>query len=189
MSAADEYLSSLGEDMDKVIDSLKRELLGVRTGRATPSLIENLQVHIESYGSTMPLKQCGNITAPDARLLIVNPWDKTTLRDIERAIATSGLGFNPSNDGQIIRIPIPPLTGERRQALVKIVKKAAEDAKVRVRAVRRDYNEILKTAFDEKEITEDEHKRAQEKVQQATDAHVKKVDDVAAAKEKEVLEV
>ncbi len=187
--SADEYLSSLGDDMDKVIDALKRELLGVRTGRATPSLIENLPIHIESYGSTMPLKQCGNVTAPDARLLIVNPWDKSTLRDIERAIATSGMGFNPGNDGQIIRIPIPPLTGERRQALVKIVKKSAEDAKVRVRAVRREYNELLKAALDDKELTEDEHKRAVEKVQQATDAHVKKVDDVAAVKEKEVLEV
>ena len=189
MSAADEYLSSLSEDMDKVIDSLKRELVAVRTGRATPGLVENLPIHIESYGSTMPLKQCGNITAPDARLLIVNPWDKSTLRDIERAIANAGLGFNPSNDGQIIRIPIPPLTGDRRQALVKIVKKSAEEAKVRVRAVRREYNELLKSALDDKELTEDEHKRANEKVQAATDAHVKKVDEVAAAKEKEVLEV
>lgn len=189
MSVADEYLSGLQADMDKVIDSLKRELLGVRTGRASPTLVENLPVHIESYGSTMPLKQCGNITAPDARLLIVNPWDKTTLRDIEKAIGSAGLGLNPSNDGQIIRIPIPPLTGERRQALVKLVKKAAEEAKVRVRAVRRDYNEILKTAYDDKEITEDELKRAEEKVQKSTDLHVKKVDDVAAAKEKEVLEV
>lgn len=189
MSVADEYLSTLSGDMDKVIDSLKRELMGVRTGRATPSLIENLPIHVESYGSTMPLKQCGSITAPDARLLVVNPWDKGTLRDIERAIATAGLGFNPSNDGQIIRIPIPPLTGERRQALVKMVKKAGEEAKVRVRAVRRDYNEILKTAYDDKEITEDELNRSTEKVQKETDAHVKKVDDVCAIKEKEVLEV
>lgn len=189
MSIVDEYLSSLPADMDKVIDSLKRELLGVRTGRASPTLVENLPVYIEAYGSSMPLKQCGNITAPDARLLIVNPWDKTTLRDIEKAIGSAGLGLNPSNDGQIIRIPIPPLTGERRQALVKVVKKSAEDAKVRVRAVRRDYNEILKTAFDDKEITEDELKRGTEKVQQSTDAHVKKVDEVAAAKEREVLEV
>lgn len=189
MSMVDEYLSSLPGDMDKVIDALKRELVGVRTGRASPSLVENLPVYIESYGSSMPLKQCGNITAPDARLIIVNPWDKSTLRDIEKAIASAGLGLNPGNDGQIIRIPIPPLTGERRQALVKIVKKAAEEAKVRVRAVRRDYNELLKTAYDDKEITEDELKRATDKVQQSTDLHVKKVDEVSAAKEKEVLEV
>jgi ribosome recycling factor len=187
--SAEEYLSSLNEDMDKVIDSLKRELLGVRTGRATPGLIENLQVHVQSYGSAMPLKQLASIAAPDARLLVVNPWDKGTLHDIERGIASAGLGFNPSNDGQIIRIPIPPLTGERRQALVKIVKKCSEDAKVRVRAVRREYNELLKTLADDKDITEDELKRALEKVQTVTDGHVKKVDDVTAAKEKEVLEV
>jgi ribosome recycling factor len=185
----DDYLSSLEGDMDKVIDSLKHELVGVRTGRASPALIEGLPVHIEAYGSTMPLKQCGNITAPDARLLVVNPWDKSTLRDIEKAIASAGLGLNPANDGQILRIPIPPLTGERRQALVKIVKKSAEEAKVRVRAVRREYNELLKEALDDKDITEDEHKRAVEKVQKSTDAHVIKVDTVAAAKEKEVLEV
>lgn len=187
--SVDEYLSSLNDDMDKVIDSLKRELVGVRTGRATPGLVENLQVFVQSYGSAMSLNKLSNITAPDARLLIVNPWDKSTLHDIERAIASAGLGFNPGNDGQIIRIPIPPLTGERRQGLVKIVKKSAEDAKVRVRAVRRDYNELLKSLADDKEITEDELKRALEKVQQVTDAHVKKVDDVAAVKEKEVLEV
>jgi ribosome recycling factor len=189
MSIVDEYLSSLPGDMDKVIDSLKRELVAVRTGRASPTLIENLPVHIESYGSTMPLKQCGNITAPDARLLVVNPWDKTTLKDLEKAIGSAGLGLNPSSDGQIIRIPIPPLTGDRRQALVKVVKKSAEDAKVRVRGVRREYNELLKTAYDDKEITEDELKRATDKIQQSTDLHVKKCDEVAAVKEKEVLEV
>jgi ribosome recycling factor len=175
--------------MDKVIDGLKRELTGVRTGRATPGLIENLQVFVQSYASSLSLNKLANIAAPDARLLVVNPWDKSTLHDIERAIASAGLGFNPSNDGHIIRIPIPPLTGERRQALVKIVKKSSEDAKVRVRAVRREYNELLKTLSDDKDITEDELKKALEKVQQVTDAHVKKVDDVTAAKEKEVLEV
>ena len=123
---SDEYLKSLAADMEKAVDVFKRELIGVRTGRASPGLIENLQVHVHSYGSNMALRELGGIAAPDARLLVVNPWDKGTLQDIERAIATAGLGFNPSNDGQIIRIPIPPLTGERRQALVKVVKKAAE---------------------------------------------------------------
>ncbi len=187
--SADEYLSSLSEDMDKVIDSLRRELLGVRTGRASPGLVEHLQVFVQSYGSSLSLNKMANIAAPDARLLVVNPWDKSTLHDIERAIASAGLGFNPSNDGVIIRIPIPPLTGERRQALVKIVKKSSEDAKVRVRGVRREYNEILKGLADDKDITEDELKRALEKVQTLTDAHIKKVDDVTAVKEKEVLEV
>jgi ribosome recycling factor len=186
---SDAYLADLNNDMTKVIDGFKRELLGIRTGRATPGLVENLPVHVQSYGSNMPLNNLANITAPDARLLIVNPWDKSTIGDIERAIATAGLGFNPSNDGQVVRIPIPPLTGERRQQLVKIVKKEAEEAKVRARSVRRDYNELLKTAYDDKDITEDELKRAMDKVQVATDGTVKKIDDMSAAKEKEVLEV
>lgn len=185
----DEYLSSLNDDMEKVLDSLKRDLVAVRTGRASPGLIENLQVFIQAYGSAMPLNRLASIAAPDARLLVVNPWDKTTLHDIERAIASAGMGFNPGNDGHIIRIPIPALTGERRQALVKVVKKAGEEGKVRVRAVRREYNELFKTLHDDKEITEDDLKRLLEKVQQVTDAHVKKVDDICAAKEREVLEV
>ena len=185
----DEYVKSLVADMEKSIDGLKRELLGVRTGRASPGLIENVQVHVSSYGSNMSLRELGSIAAPDARLLIVNPWDKGTLQDIERGIASAGLGLNPSNDGQIIRIPIPPLTGERRQALVKIVKKSGEDAKVRVRGVRREYNELFEGMCDDKDITEDELKKLKEKVQKETDAYVKKVDDICAAKEKEVLEV
>ncbi len=182
-------LSSLQDDMNKVVDALKRELMGVRTGRASPQLVENLPVHVQSYGSNMPMNNLANITAPDARLLIVNPWDKSTIGDIERAIATAGMGFNPSNDGQVIRIPIPPLTGERRQQLVKVVKKEAEEAKVRARGVRRDYNDMIKVSFDDKEITEDEQKRMMDKVQTATDATVKKIDEVTAAKEREVLEV
>jgi ribosome recycling factor len=185
----DEYLNSLAADMEKTIDGLKRELIGVRTGRASPGLIENVQVHVVSYAATMSLRELGNIGAPDARLLVVNPWDKSTLQDIEKGIAAAGLGLNPSNDGQIIRIPIPPLTGERRQALVKVVKKAAEDAKVRVRAVRREYNELFEGMLDDKDITEDELKKLKDKVQQQTDVYVKKVDDITAAKEKEVLEV
>lgn len=184
-----DLLATLQDDMNKVIDSLKRELMGVRTGRASPQLVENVQVHVQSYGSNMPLNNLANITAPDARLLIVNPWDKSTIGDIERAIATAGLGFNPSNDGQVIRIPIPPLTGERRQQLVKVVKKEAEEAKVRARAVRRDYNDMIKVSFDDKDITEDEQKRMMDKVQTATDGTVKKIDEVTAAKEREVLEV
>lgn len=185
----EEYLSGLNGDMEKAVDALKRELLAVRTGRASPSILENVQVHVQSYGSTMHLRELASIAAPDARLLVVNPWDKGTILDIEKAIATAGLGFNPSNDGQVIRIPIPPLTGERRQQLVKVVRKAVEECKVRVRGVRRDYNELLKSAFDDGEITEDQLKKGMERVQHATDLYVKKVDEVGAAKEKEVLEV
>lgn len=186
---SDEYLKSASGDMAKGIDQLKRDLVGVRTGRATPALIEHLPVEVASYGSTMQMKELGGITAPDARLIVVNPWDKGTIQDIERAIATAGLGFNPSNDGVVVRIPIPPLTGDRRQGLVKIVKQHAEEARVRVRAVRREYNELLKTLKDDGELTEDQLTRSLEKVQKSTDEHVKKVDDICAAKEKEVLEV
>jgi ribosome recycling factor len=185
----EEYLKALAADMDKAIDSLKRDLVSVRTGRASPQLVENLQVPIASYGSTMALREIAGITAPDPRLIVVNPWDKGTIMDIERAIANSGMGFNPSSDGQIVRIPIPPLTGERRQGLVKIVKKTAEDAKVRVRAVRREYNELFKALKDDGDITEDALERMLEKVQKGTDDHIKKVDDICGAKEKEVLEV
>lgn len=184
-----EYLKSMQDDMTKTIDALKRDLVGVRTGRASPAIVENLQVTVASYGSTMPLRDIAGITAPDPRMIVVNPWDKGTIQDIERAIATSGLGFNPSNDGVVVRIPIPPLTGDRRQGLVKIVKQHAEEARVRVRGVRREYNEMFKALSDEGDMTEDELKRALEKVQKSTDEHVKKVDDVCAAKEKEVLEV
>lgn len=186
---SDDYIKSATADMVKGLDQLKRELIGVRTGRATPSLIEHVQVEVASYGSTMSLKELGGITAPDARMLVVNPWDKGTIKDIERAIATAGLGFNPQSDGQIVRIPIPPLTGERRQQLVKVVKQHAEEAKVRVRGVRRDYKEMLEEAQKDGDLTEDQLKKQLEKLQEATDAHVKLVDEMCAKKEKEILDV
>jgi ribosome recycling factor len=186
---SDETIQGATGDMARAIEQLKRELIGVRTGRATPALIEHLPVEVASYGSTMQMKELGGITAPDARLLVVNPWDKGTIKDIERAIATSGLGFNPQSDGQIVRIPIPALTGERRQQLVKVVKQHAEDAKVRVRAVRREYKELLEAMQDDGDLTEDQLKRALEKLQEHTDSHVKLVDEVCARKEKEILDV
>lgn len=185
----DEYLASLGDDMEKALEQLRRELSGVRTGRATPALIEFVQVHVASYGSSMPLKQLGSIGAPDARLLIVNPWDKSTLADIDKAIRAAGLGLNPTSDGQVLRVPIPALTGDRRKELVKQVHKIAEDARVRVRGVRREYNDLYKGLLDDKEITEDALKRALEKIQQTTDQYIKKVDESVEKKEKEVLEV
>lgn len=186
---SDDYLKSAAADMAKGIEQLRRDLIGVRTGRATPALIEHLPVEVASYGSTMQMKELGGITAPDARLLVVNPWDKSTLKDIERAIAVSGLGFNPQSDGQIVRIPIPALTGERRQQLVKVVKGHAEDAKVRIRGVRREYKEMLEVAEKDGELTEDQLKKALEKLQTETDAHVKQIDEVCARKEKEILDV
>ena len=187
--SVEEYLKEVSADMEKGLEQLRRELSGVRTGRATPALIEFVQVHVSSYGSTMPLKQLGSIGAPDARLLIVNPWDKGTLADIDKAIRSAGLGLNPTSDGQVLRVPIPALTGDRRKDLVKQVHKISEDARIRVRNVRREYNELFKGMHDDKDITEDELKRALEKVQQATDSYIKKVDEAADKKEKEVLEV
>ena len=186
---SDDYLKGASADMAKGMEQLKRDLVSVRTGRATPALIEHLQVEVASYGSSMQMKELGGITAPDPRLLIVNPWDKGTIKDIERASAVSGLGFNPQSDGQIVRIPIPALTGERRQQLVKVVKQHAEEAKVRVRGVRREYKELLEAAEKDGELTEDQLKRALEKLQTETDTFVKLVDEVCGRKEKEILDV
>jgi ribosome recycling factor len=137
----------------------------------------------------MPINQLATISAPDARLLVVSPWDKTTLPEVEKAIGASGLGLNPSSDGQIIRVPIPPLTGERREELRRLCKKYGEEHKVRVRGVRREYNELFRELESEKEISEDELGRMLKQVQQATDDNVAKIDVVVAAKEKEILEV
>ena len=185
----DEYLEALHSDMTGAIDALTKELGKVRTGRATPKLLEGVVVAVQSYGTTMPINQLATIQAPDARLLVVTPWDKGTAADLEKAILAAGLGLNPQNDGQVIRVPVPALTQDRRKDLVKIVHKAGEDAKVRVRNVRREYNEIFKQGEKDGEITEDACKRLLEKVQQSTDQAVGKVDALVAKKEGEVLEV
>jgi len=185
----DEYLDAMTEDMDKALESLSSNLASVRTGRATPKLVDGVQVQVATYGAVMPINQLATVQAPDARLLVITPWDKTTLSDIERGIVAAGLGLNPSSDGQVIRVPVPPLTAERRQDLVKQVRKFGEDAKVRVRAVRREYNETFRDAEKDKDISEDEMHRLLAKVQESTDAYVKKVDAALEAKEAEVQEV
>ena len=185
----DEYLEAMADDFNGVVTHLKKELATIRTGRATPQLLENINVSVSSYGSSMPLNQLASITAPDARMLVVNAWDKTTLTDIERAIATANMGLNPSNDGQIIRVPVPALTGERRKELVKKCGAFCEDARIRGRGVRKEYNDIFKKMESDKEITEDDLKRALEKVQEATDENMKVLADIATAKEQEVLDV
>ena len=129
-----EYLSSMKEDMIGTLAHLDKELGTVRTGRASPAILHSVQVHVSSYGATMPINQLATINAPDARLLVVQPWDKTTLSDVEKAIGSAGLGLNPSNDGQVIRIPVPALTGDRRKELTRRVGKIGEDAKIRARA-------------------------------------------------------
>jgi ribosome recycling factor len=185
----DEYLEALEEDMTGALESLVRELLKVRTGRASPKLVDNVQVTVQSYGAVMPLNQLATVQAPDARLLVITPWDKTTITDIERSIVAAGLGLNPSNDGQVVRLPVPPLTKDRRQTLVRDVRKSGEDAKVRVRQVRREYNEIFKGAEKDGDISEDEYHRFLKIVQDSTDSYIKKVEAVLEDKEAEVLEV
>ena len=185
----EEYLAQMKEDFDKAVSALSRDLSTLRTGRASPQLLDSVQVMVASYGTSMPINQLASISAPDARLLVINPWDKATIKDIEKAILISGLGLNPSSDGQLIRLPIPPLTGERRQQMVRMVRKMTEDARIRARHVRREYNDIFKELESEKEISEDELKRVLVQVQRATDGIIKALDKVASAKEKEVQEV
>jgi ribosome recycling factor len=185
----DEYLEAMTDDMDGAVKALERELVKVRTGRATPKLVEGVQVLVQSYGANMPLNQLATINAPDARLLVVTPWDKTTIPDIERAIVGSGLGLNPSSDGQIVRLPVPPLTADRRAELVRQVRKVGEDSKVRIRHIRREYNEMFKSAEKDGDLPEDDCRRLLAKVQDATDVHIGLIESTLAAKEAEVQEV
>lgn len=185
----EEYLEAMIDDMNSAIDALEKDLLKVRTGRATPKLVDGVQVQVQSYGAVMPLNQLATINAPDPRLLVITPWDKSTIIDIERGIVQAGLGLNPSNDGQVIRVPVPALTAERRQELVRQVKKIGEDAKIRIRHVRREYNDIFRQAEKDGELPEDDTRKMLDKVQSSTDENVKKVDELVEAKEAEVSEV
>ena len=185
----DEYLEALEDDLKGAIDGLGRELAKIRTGRASPKLVEDVVIQVASYGANMPMNQLATVQAPDARLLVVTPWDKTTIGDIEKGIIQAGLGLNPSNDGQVIRLPVPALTKERRQELVKRCRQAGEDSKIRVRHTRRDYNDIFKTAEKDGEISEDDLRRLTKSVQDLTDRYIKLVDQRVGDKEAEVLEV
>src|SRR3954469_6564607 len=157
----DDVMKDAEDRMKKAIDALKRDLQSIRTGRATPSLIDRM--NIEYYGTPMPLNQLASISAPEPRLLVVQPWDKAALSIIEKALQKSDMGFNPSSDGQVIRIPIPALTEERRRDMVKMVKHKVEDGRVSMRNIRRDAQHHLKELENEKMISEDDHKRASEK--------------------------
>jgi ribosome recycling factor len=180
-------LSEVERKMGQSIEALHRELASLRTGRATPSLIEN--VSVDYYGSPTPLKQIASISAPDARAIMVQPWDKQALREIERSLMRSDMGFNPSNDGNIITVPIPPLNQERRQELVRLLKRKIEDGKVSVRNVRRDGLETLRKLERDKAISQDQNRRSQDQLQKTTDAHIKSIDQVSTAKEAEIMQV
>ncbi len=180
-------LSQAKEKMEKAVTAFGRELATVRAGRANASLLD--KVTVEYYGAQTPLNQIASITVPEARMLIVTPYDKTAIGDIEKAIQKSDLGITPTSDGNVIRIAIPALTEERRKELVKVVKKYSEEAKVAVRNIRRDANDDLKKLEKNGEITEDELRSSTEDVQKLTDEYVAKIDDVTKDKEKEIMEV
>jgi len=182
-----DVLKDLQASLDKSIDSFKRDLVKVRTGRANVAILDGIRV--DYYGSPTPLNQVASVNVPDARLITVKPWEKTLIPEIEKAIRAAQLGLNPNSDGEIVRVPMPPLTEERRKELVKVVKKMAEEAKVAQRGHRRDANEMLKDFLKEKTITEDEEKHGLKKVQEQTDAAVTKIDEIVAKKEAEIMEV
>lgn len=182
-----DLLRETEQHMDKSLEVLRRELSTIRTGRANPAIIEHVQ--IDYYGAPTPLLQLATITSPDPRQLLVQPYDRSSLGTIEKAIRASDLGFNPTNDGAVIRISIPQLTEERRRDLVKLVHKRVEEAKVAVRNVRRDMNEQLRKQRKDKEISEDDEKRAQEQLQKVTDRAIREAEAIGQAKEAEMLEV
>jgi ribosome recycling factor len=183
----DDVLSDTEESMQKAIEAFKRELSKVRTGRANLALLDGVKV--EYYGTPTPLNQVATLNVADARLITIKPWEKNMIPQIEKAIRASDLGLNPVADSELVRLPIPALTQERRKDLVKVIKKMAEDARVAVRAARRDGNDMLKEYEKEKEISEDDSKAGQKRIQDLTDKYVTVVDDITAKKETEVLEI
>ena len=187
MDAIQERLSKTEEKMKKSIAALDNEYKTIRAGRATPAILDKLSV--EYYGAPTRIDQMAVISVPEARLMVIQPWDPTTLNAIQKAILASDLGLNPANDGKVLRIAFPPLTEERRREITKDVSKYAEECKVAIRSLRRDANEKLKTLKKNSEITEDELKIGEEKVQKLTDKYVKIVDEHAKEKEKEIMEI
>ena len=176
------------DKMDHTISHFKEELKSIRTGRASLSILDN--VGVDAYGSgPMPINQLGTLSTPDARTIVIEPWDKSVMAAIEKAILSSDLGLNPVNDGNVIRIPIPALTEERRKEFVKVIKAKAEEARIAIRNIRRDANDKLKNAQKASEISEDEEKKAHDDIQKYTDGHVQKINDISTQKEKEMMEV
>lgn len=182
-----EIVKDAKERMEKSLESLKGQMNKVRTGRAHPSLLDT--VYVDYYGASTPLKQVGNITTEDSRTLAVTVFDSTMIKAVEKAIMSSDLGLNPNSAGTLIRIPLPALTEERRKDLIKVVRSEAEQGRVAIRNIRRDANGDFKALLKEKEISEDDDRRAHDDIQKLTDASIKQVDEALAAKEKELLEI
>ncbi len=182
----DEILAQAEVKMKNAVEASQRELAHIRTGRATTNLLDGIT--IEYYQSTVPLTHVASLSVPDPRTIAIQPWDKSIIPVIEKAILKSDLGLTPSNDGTVIRLPIPPLTEERRVGLVKVVKRLAEEGKIAIRNARREANDSLRKAEKEGELPEDDSRRKQEKVQELTDKYVEKVDELIKLKEKEIME-
>jgi ribosome recycling factor len=182
-----EIRDSLQKKMDGAIEALRREFGGIRTGRASLGLLDG--IHVDYYGTPTPINQVAALSIPEPRMIVIQPWEQKLVADIERAIMKSDLGLTPANDGRVIRLPIPPLTEERRKDLVKVVRKKAEETRVAVRNIRRDTNEHVKKLEKDKHLSEDVVKRTLEEIQKMTDAYIKKVDEILQAKEKEIMEV
>jgi ribosome recycling factor len=182
-----ELQKKTADRMDSALDALKKDLGAIRTGRASLALLDGIVV--EYYGKPTPLQQLAGLSIPDVKQIIIQPWEQRIIPDIEKAIMKSDLGLTPMNDGKIIRIPIPPLTEERRKQLVKVVKKRAEEARVAIRNVRRDTNEEMKRLEKEKQAGEDEVKKFFEEVQKMTDSHISRVEEILKHKESEIMEV
>jgi len=183
----DDILSETSKKMGKAIDAMKRELATIRTGRATPAIVDHIKV--DYYGVPTPLNQIATISVPEARLLLIQPWDRQALSSMEKAILKSDLGLNPSNDGNMIRLRIPQLTEERRKDLIRVVRKRVEEGRVALRNVRRSALEEIRELERKKDISQDEQKRAQERLQELTDSFIEEVEKVGRGKEEELLEV
>ncbi len=187
MSVADDILKDLHDRIAKTLDDLKRELSNVRTGRANLHLLDG--VRVDYYGTPTPLNQVATLSVPEARLIVVKPWEKNMIPPIEKAIRDGNLGLNPQSDKDLVRVPIPPLTEERRRDIVKQCKQKGEDHKIAVRNERRDAKELIEVSEKDGEVSADEAKKALEKMQKETDDGVKKIDEIVSAKEKEVMQV
>jgi ribosome recycling factor len=182
-----DIISDANERMNKTIEHFTRDLSSLRAGRANPGMVEKIMV--DYYGEATPLNQLANITVPEARLLVIQPWDKGSIPNIEKAILKSDLGVNPNNDGNVIRIAIPQLTEDRRKEIVRVVKKRAEESRVAVRNIRRESNDLLKSSEKEKLISEDESKKGMDEIQKLTDKFIKDIDVIMQNKEKDIMEV
>jgi ribosome recycling factor len=187
LPALKETFSQLKVRMEKAVEDFRQHLVGTRTGRASVHMLDN--VRVPYYGSDMPLNQVAQVSAPEANLIVIQPFDPSLLPDLEKALRTSELGFNPQNDGKIIRLPIPPMTEERRKDVVKQLNKQLEEHRTAIRNIRRDGNDAIKKAAKDKKISEDEEKRSLEEIQKLTDDEIKRIEEMCRAKEKDVMQV